>query len=379
MKIYVSARYRYLVSGCSGRKKNYMKPRERVVTALRCGVPDRVPIMEYLFSPRLQEELLGYTTELYDGESQVKMAHILGLDGMWIPINGFCGTEEEPHKAGERYTDEWGVTYIKNGWPIMAQVDVPIKNRADWNKYKMPEVRMSYRTKMIRDAVSANDNELAIIAGFLGPFTMMYWYLMDLETLSMTIYDDPELIKEMCQAYTEWVLGTAQLACETGGIDAFHISDDWGGTTGLLMSPTHLREFFVKPFRDIVQGLKKSGLPVIMHNDGKIWDVLDDLVGTGIDAINPVERAAGMDLQIVKQRYQGRICPIGNVNNKTTMVTGTPEEVKAETLECLKIAAPGGGYILATDHSLHDDIPTENVYALIETAKEFGEYPLNFG
>jgi uroporphyrinogen decarboxylase len=67
---------------------------------------------------------------------------------------------------------------------------------------------------------------------------------------------------------------------------------------------------------------------------------------------------------------------VGNVNNKTTMVTGTPEEVAAEVKECIEIAAPGGGYIMSTDHSLHDDIPSENVHALIETTHKFGVYPI---
>ena len=84
-----------------------------------------------------------------------------------------------------------------------------------------------------------------------------------------------------------------------------------------------------------------------------------------------------MDVQIVKQKYPGKICPIGNVNNKTTMVTGTPEDVINETLECLKIGMPGGGYILSTDHSLHDDIPLQNVKALIETVHKYGNYPIN--
>ena len=54
--------------------------------------------------------------------------------------------------------------------------------------------------------------------------------------------------------------------------------------------------------------------------------------------------------------YAGKLCPVGNVNNKSTMVNGSPQEVREEALECLRIAAPGGGYIIATDHSLHDDI-----------------------
>jgi uroporphyrinogen decarboxylase len=355
-----------------------MKPRERFVTALNCGIPDRVPVFDFLFSPRLQKELMGYTTELYDGESQVKLAGKLGLDAQFMPINGYCGFEDDPHPLGSQYQDEWGITYIKNGWPVMVQIDVPIKSRSDWNNYRLPDPRASHRLKMIQDAVKANEQEIGIIAGFLGPFTMMYWYFMNLETLSLKVYDDPALITEICVAFTKWTLDVVQMAYESGGIDAFALADDWGGTTGLLMSPKHLRQFFVKPFADIVQGMRKYGLPVMMHNDGNLWAVMDDLVNTGINGFHPVERAASMDLKTIKDRYKGRLCPIGNINNKTTMITGSPEEVKQEALECLKIAAPGGGYVLATDHSLHDDIPLENVYAYIEAVKEYGTYPLKF-
>lgn len=355
-----------------------MKPRERFVAALNCKIPDRVPVFDFLFSPRLQEELLGYKTELYDGAAQVKLSSKLGLDGVWVPIGGFCGLEEQPHKEDAKYKDEWGITYVKKGWPIMIQVDVPIKTREDWKNYTLPNPQAPHRTKIIKDAIKANEDDLAIIVGFLGPFTMMYWYFMDLATVSLTIYDDPGLITEICDAYTEWVIESAQIAYNAGAIDVFNISDDWGGTISLLMAPKHLREFFVKPFGDIVRGLRKFNIPVLMHNDGRIWDVLDDLVNTGINGFHPVEKAAGMDLAKVKERYKGRLCLIGNINNKTTMVTGTAEDVKKEALECLKIAAPGGGYILATDHSLHDDIPTENVYAYIETAKKYGTYPLQF-
>jgi uroporphyrinogen decarboxylase len=113
-----------------------------------------------------------------------------------------------------------------------------------------------------------------------------------------------------------------------------------------------------------------------MHNDGQIWDVLDDLVATGINGFHPVEKAAGMDLKIVKERYEGKLCPVGNVNNKTTMANGTPEEVMSEVKECIEYAASGGGYIVSTDHSIHDEIPTQNVLAMIEAANKYGKYPL---
>lgn len=351
-----------------------MKSRERFLTALTCGTPDRVPIGDYLFSRNLLKKVLNHTPKLYEADVQVKLATKLGLDCMWIPVNGFCGTEEEWHPDGTVYKDEWGITYVKNGWPIMAQTDVPIKSRDDWTAYRMPLPSEPHRLTMLNQGIQANEDEIAIIAGVLGPFTMMYWYLMDLETLSISIYEDPALVHEMTDAYVKWVLQVCGKVADLNGVDAFSISDDWGSTSSLLMSPEHLREFFIPPFRTMVQGMKQLGKPVIMHNDGRIWDVLDDLVATGINGFHPVERAAGMDLGKVKERYAGRLCPIGNVDNKFTMCTGTPEDIEREVRECLAIAKLGGGYILSTDHSIHDGMPYDNVMAYIEAGKRYGAY-----
>ena len=351
-----------------------MTPKERFLTALTGGTPDRVPIHEHLFSRKLLHEVLGYQTVLYDGEAQVKLATKLGIDSIWTPINGFCGIEDIPHEENEIYKDEWGVTYKKNGWPIIAQIDNPIKTREDWEKYKMPDIDIPNRFKILQDTIKANDANLAVVLGLLGPFTMMTWYFMNFSDLSMALFMDPDLVHEIIDAFTDWNLQVAKLAMETGEIDAVQISDDWGGTSGLLISPEHFGEFFMKPFEKLVQGIKSMGVPVIMHNDGQIWDVLDDLVSTGINGLHPVEKAAGMDLKVVKEKYAGKICPVGNVNNKTTMADGTPEEVMAEVKECIENAGHGGGYIVSTDHSIHDEIPTENVLAMIKAVKEYGKY-----
>lgn len=351
-----------------------MNSRERFLTALTGGIPDRVPIFEHLFSLKLQKEILGYNTILYDGKAQAELAAKMGIDSIWTPINGFCGIEETPHQANEIYKDEWGVTYQKNGWPIMAQIDVPIKSKEEWEKYKLPVVDTPYRTKIFRETKAANHEDLAIILGVLGPFTMLSWYLMDFTTFSIMMYTEPEVIHQMNEAVLQWNLDAISLAVKEGGVDCVQISDDWGSTNGLLISPNDFRTFFVPYFKRLVQGIKEYGIPVIMHNDGRIWDILDDLVECGINGLNPVERAAGMDLKIVKERYKGKITPIGNVNNKSTMASPNVENVRAEVMECLRDAAPGGGYIISTDHSIHDLIPVENFKCLIDTVKEHGKY-----
>lgn len=353
-----------------------MTPRERFLTALNGGVPDRIPITEHLFSQKLLKEVLGYNTILYEGKAQAELAAKLGIDAIWTPINGFCGIEETPHEKDEIYKDEWGVTYRKNGWPIIAQIDTPVKSREDWEKYNFPPVDTPYRLRIFKDTKEANTGDLAIVLGALGPFTMLSWYIMDFETLSITMYTDPEMIHEMNEAVLKWTLDVIRLAIADGGVDCVQISDDWGGTNSLLISPDDFRTFFVPYFRRLVEGIKETGVPVIMHNDGRIWDVLDDLVDCGIDGLHPVERAAGMDLKKVKEKYKGKLTPVGNINNKITMASADPEDVKKEVLECIKEAGADGGYIIATDHSIHDLIPYENVKCLIETVKEYGTYPI---
>lgn len=350
-----------------------MKPRERFLEALRGGIPDRVPVFDMPFSPKLQESLIGFRSELYTGEIAVKMADRLGLDGALVLMGGYCGIEFF-ETGGDTFTDNWGITYIKKGWPIRSQIKTPIKNRQDWEKYSMPDPKEPWIPKQIKDAVKANKEDRAIIAGIRGPVSMLSWFLMDIKSLSYAFMEDPDIISEICGELIEWDLKAAGDVVDFGGVDVFLVADDWGSSKSLLLSPKHLRKFFLEPYRDLVQGLKEMGLPVIMHNDGNIWEILDDLVDTGIDAYHPVEKAATMDLKIIKEKYKEKLCPIGNVNNKTVMVTGTPDEVISETIDCLKDGAPHGGYIISTDHSLHDDIPEENVWAFINTVKKYGKY-----
>lgn len=355
-----------------------MNPKERFLIALAGGIPDRIPIMEHLFSQNIMEKVLGYKTELYDGSAQVKLATILGIDAIWTPINGFCGIENVPHKKDEIYVDEWGVTYRKNGWPIIAQIDTPIKSRDDWNRYKMPLVHTPERFEILRSVKQANDGDLAVILGILGPFTMASWYLMDFSTLAIMMYTDPELIHQINEAVLEWTLSVVRSAIkDEGGVDCVEISDDWGSTTSLLLSPDDFRNFFLPYLERLVKGIRQLGVPVIMHNDGKLWEILDDIVATGINALHPVERAAGMDLKRIKERYKGIVTPIGNVNNKITMASADVEDVKQEVLECIKDAGINGGYIISSDHSIHDLIPIENLYCLIDTVKKYGCYPIN--
>jgi uroporphyrinogen decarboxylase len=81
-----------------------------------------------------------------------------------------------------------------------------------------------------------------------------------------------------------------------------------------------------------------------------------------------------MDLALVKKKYGDKICIVGNIDSSRTLPFGTPEQIEAETLAALRIAAPGYGYILASDHSLHDGIPVKSILQMFDVARKHGVY-----
>lgn len=347
--------------------------RQRFLAALKKEIPDRVPIFEFPFGQELQKEFIGYSTRLYNGKAAVEIANKLGIDGVPVFLGGYCGVQFFETDE-DIYTDDWGIVYKAKGWPITSQIKNPIADRKDWETYNMPDPEEEWRFSQLYDAIKANSQDKAIISCIRGPVSVLAWFLSSIDRLSFNFIDDPDLIHDMCRSFIDWSITQIQKTSKIKDFDAFLIADDWGMTKSLLISPEYLRQFFIGPYKRLVSAIKDLGYPVIMHNDGNIWEVLDDIKDIGVDAYHPVEKAATMDLKVVKQKYQGVLCPIGNIDNKKVLVSGTVDDVKKETLRCLREGAEGGGYIISSDHSLHDDMPVENVTTYIETVKKYGKY-----
>jgi uroporphyrinogen decarboxylase len=123
-------------------------------------------------------------------------------------------------------------------------------------------------------------------------------------------------------------------------------------------------------------GFKALGLTVIKHTDGNLWPIIDMIIDSGIDCLDPIDPLAGMDLAEVKAKYGDRVALKGNVDCAETMTFGTPEDVIAETKEALRKGAPGGGFILSSSNSIHSSVKPENYTAFLETWREYGRYPL---
>jgi uroporphyrinogen decarboxylase len=255
-----------------------------------------------------------------------------------------------------------------------------VNNRAEWRKLKFPDPDLPVRMEQPRRAVAlANDavagNPLAVVGAVRGPFSGA-WMAAGMVNMSNWIYKDPELLNDVLREMARWNTQVG-LNLIAAGVDAIMIHDDWGMNMGLMIKPDHWRRYVLPHIAEEVSALAATGTPVIMHSDGNLNAIMDDIAQLEIAALNPLQRNAGMNLAQLKRRYGDRLCLIGNISATVTLPHRGVTEVALEALECIRDAAPGGGYIMAPDHSYHGAVPSENVRAVFETCQEYGAYPLD--
>jgi uroporphyrinogen decarboxylase len=357
-----------------------VRRKDRFLTAVRGEIADRVPMFDFLFQQPLFQSLIGRWPESYNGRDAVECALALDHDGVWLPFGGFSGYQPET-LAPNVYRDEWGTTYQKGeaSWPIDAPIDYPIQTRADLKGYRPPDPSLPGRDAEIlaaravcaeRDGDIERDGGIALLGGVQGPLTTL-WLLMGYEALSYALYDDPALIVELCKLSNEFFKEAARRSVEAGCVGIW-VSEDLGDSTRGFFRLEHYRRYLLPPFVELVDSIDMLGVPSLLHSCGQISDYLDDLAQTKIAAIHPLQRTAGMDLRTVVERYGDRFCIIGNIDSSRTLPYGTPDQVAAEVREAIDIAAPGGGYVLASDHSLHDGIPIENITTMFAVGAAYG-------
>ncbi len=158
------------------------------------------------------------------------------------------------------------------------------------------------------------------------------------------------------------------------GVDVIIFGDDYADKNSPLMSPRHFKEFILPGLKRCVNAAHAAGAFVIKHTDGNIMPILDMIVETGIDGLNPLEPPAGMDIGLIKQRYGKRIALIGNIDCGYLLSQAPVAEVRKVTRETMQIAMPGGGYCLSSSNSIHSSVKPENFMAMIETWRECRDY-----
>ncbi|MBI5030304.1 MAG: hypothetical protein HZB51_07240 [Chloroflexi bacterium] len=340
-----------------------MTSEERVLQVLRRQEPDRVPHFEWLVDRKVRAVLCP------DAKTMNEFAVRMGHDAV-IADPDF---RKEPAGPG-RWLSEWG--YILQDTPEEhgIEVECPIKTAADFERYNPPNLHIQGRYASIERTLRDYPNK-AVIVHLNDVFSLpRYW--MGYENLLMAIAADPELVTALVDLSVKLNLEMAKEVAARG-VKIVYTGDDYAGNLGPLMSPKHFRQLFYPGLCRVMDGYKELGLYVIKHTDGKLWSIIDMIVDSGIDCLDPIDPLAGMDLAKVKAQYGNRIALKGNVDCAELMTFGTSDQVIEATKEALRHGAPGGGFILSSSNSIHSAVKPENYLAMLRTWETYREYPLS--
>jgi len=242
------------------------------------------------------------------------------------------------------YRDEWGIVWKVEPNGIAYPSGGPISDERDLENYSPPDPEAPWRLEGLKRVVDRFKGKRCIV--FLGHevFEFSHYLLGGMDKLFLAYYLNPELVRKLSEVIWEYKGRVLERAAEEGA-DVLLTGDDYANRKGLLMSPEHFREFVLPYLARAVEVAHRYGLPFVKHTDGKLWEVMDDIVGTGIDALDPIEPLAGMDIGQVKERYGDRIAVVGN------------EEAVKETIAK---ASPGGGHVMASSNGIHPGVRPEN-------------------
>jgi uroporphyrinogen decarboxylase len=339
-----------------------MTGRERILAVLNRQIPDRIPTCEWILNPKVMKAVCG-------AENDVAFVAQMDLDGIAIGLDSKNTVLDDRH-----IRDDWGITRVSyDEYP--NPVGNPVKDMADFKNYTPPDPLAPYRFDKIKRALDTFGGEKCVIPRVRDVFSQPR-DLMGYEDFLISFYEDPDLanaLMSMSADYSEKICdGLKEL-----GIEVIVVGDDIANNDSLLLSPDMYREFVYPHFKRLIGYAKKSGLKVIKHSDGDLRTVVEDLVNSGIDCLDPIDERGNMLMDELKKNYGGRIAFKGNLDCVETLVNKSPEEVRRETARCILKGGVGGGLIISSSNSIHSGVSPVNYKVFLDAVKELGNYPLD--
>ena len=351
-----------------------MNSRERVLCALKRGIPDAVPYMYNCMDKDIQERIihkdinidtvsslnswgflgkLGEVTSVYPVLTVApEVASFLKLDAIGIQIVPPLFVESETRE---------GRALVKEGL---------ITSREALEKTIMPDPDDENMYKQIKELIKLFKGDFAMYARIrLGASPALL--SMGMEGFSYSLCDEPDLVMDVLKMYCDWSRRVSKNLCELD-FDFLWCFDDIAYSTAPMFSKDILTEFFIPNMQIARSGINK---PWVYHSDGNLLPFLNELCELGMDGIHPLEPGT-MDLGRLKSEFGKRLCLIGNIDIDKTLTKGTLEYVDIEVKERIYQLGPNGGYIISDSNSIPSYCKAENI---IQMSKSIEKYKYIYG
>lgn len=282
----------------------------------------------------------------------------------------------EREQKGHRLTDAWGSVWENEIDGIVGQVVEPALD--DWSKFEnftAPDpITTNDQVEPVDWGAEAADIERARAEGRLlkgglphGFFFMRLYYLRGFENLMIDIATgEPRLdalsdmVRAYCRARVEKWLSL--------GVEYMYFGEDLGTQTASMISPASFAHYVTPVYRELFGLCKAKDVIVKLHSDGYILELVDELLGAGIDILNPQDLCNGVDE--IARNIKGRVCIELDIDRQSIVPFGKPAEIR-ELIEeeVRKLGSPAGGLSLVM--GVYPPTPPENIDAALTAIEDF--------
>lgn len=274
-----------------------------------------------------------------------------------------------------------GDTYLEFARPYALEYATTVKEIENDRFWLDPEEEMTAEGTRKR-AKELEEKGFAVTApnpSYGGVFETA-WFRRGFEKFIEDLYMRPNIARAVLDKAVDIHLVLFKMFLDEVGDIATVVStgDDLGAQTAPIINPKIYRQF-IKPAEKKVIDLihKRSGAKVFFHTCGYNVPFMDDLIEIGVDILHPVQpECPGQDLAMLKEKWGDKLTFCGGIGSQHILPRGSPAEVDAEVKRCIKVAAPGGGYIAAPGHCVQPEVPPWNLCAMYEAVLKYGEYPI---
>jgi uroporphyrinogen decarboxylase len=382
-----------------------MKPRERVRAVLDGSIPDRVPLIIGVSNAtgikmkayRAFKELVGLSEPdryLYDWpELGTSLPGEAGLSRLRSDVRGVhdrfpsrvyeLNRLRPPH---DPFVDSWGsgAREISPGeWfpgvhPLAGATTTDELLAYDgWPDMDDP-TRFSHIGEDAESIAAKGTHAIMATPWLLFPLERAF-AMQGMDTFLMNLAVHPEFAVALLEKHLELCKRLMGHVLEELGdnVDIIKIGDDLGTQDNLLMSPAMYRELLKPIHAEFIRFIRsRTGARVFFHTDGDVFDLIPDFLEMGVDILNPIQTSAGRmsDLERLKSDFGGAITFCGAVDTHHVLPRGTPQDVRDEVRRVIGILGRGGGYIAASVHTIMNDVPAENIIAMVDAVQAHGGY-----
>ncbi len=264
--------------------------------------------------------------------------------------------------------DNWGVGWKVNPngvWPLIH----PLQDCETLEDFVPPDPTIPGIFDHVKEELPEKRQYLYVV-GLQHIFLFeRAWTLMGYENFMEKLLTDVDYIEKLLDVITEYNLGLARRFVEIG-VDAVRTGDDYGCQLGLQISPDVWKRLFKPRLAKVWQFYRDCGITVMHHSCGDVELLIPDMIEIGLQVLHPIQPHA-MSLDRLSEKFGDVLAFHGGIDTQRVLPFGTPDEVKMEVQRCIRILGRKGKYIIAPSQEIMNEVPVENIVALVEAIQEY--------